>query len=190
MSSIESTERSVSLWEATVAPIEFPALQSDITADVCVIGAGIAGLTAAYLLAREGRSVVVLDRAAVGGGETGQTTAHLASAMDDFFHVIAAMHGPRGASLARESHATAIDRIESIVNEEGIECDFFRTLGWLFLAEGEDPELLYTERDAARAAGFNSAGNQVDRFSSIPVDFWKSPPCLLFPNQAQFHPLR
>lgn len=121
VSSIESTERSVSLWEATVAPIEFPALQSDITADVCVIGAGIAGLTAAYLLARKGRSVVVLDRAAVGGGETGQTTAHLASAMDDFFHVIAAMHGPRGASLARESHATAIDRIGCIIRWNPLE---------------------------------------------------------------------
>jgi NADPH-dependent 2,4-dienoyl-CoA reductase/sulfur reductase-like enzyme len=50
-----------SVWMATSQIGARPALGKDIAADVCVVGAGIAGLTTAYLLAEEGRSVVVLD---------------------------------------------------------------------------------------------------------------------------------
>ena len=52
-------------------------LRADISADVCVVGAGIAGLSTAYLLAREGKSVIVLDDGHIGGGETGRTTSPL-----------------------------------------------------------------------------------------------------------------
>ncbi len=69
-----------SLWMATADVPTYAQLGEDATADVCVIGAGIAGITTAYLLALEGRHVVVLDDGAVGGGETGWTTAHLSNA--------------------------------------------------------------------------------------------------------------
>jgi cation diffusion facilitator CzcD-associated flavoprotein CzcO len=72
-----------SLWEAVPTVTAQPALPEDRQAGVCVVGAGIAGLSTAYLLAREGRSVIVLDAGPGGGGETRYTTAHLASALDD-----------------------------------------------------------------------------------------------------------
>ena len=50
----------------TAAPIE-SALVEDTHADVCIVGAGIAGITTAYLLAKQGKSVIVLDDGAVGG---------------------------------------------------------------------------------------------------------------------------
>ncbi len=65
-----------------------PALTKDISADVCIVGAGIAGLTTAYLLAKECRSVVVLDDGPIASGETSRTTAHLASALDDRYYEI------------------------------------------------------------------------------------------------------
>src|SRR5687768_1194094 len=108
---MDSTERSVSLWEATTTPLNFPPLAADVTADVCVIGGGIAGVTTAYLLAREGRKVVLLERSSIGGGETGQTTAHLASELDDYFDVLRRMHGSDGARIGRESHQAAIETI-------------------------------------------------------------------------------
>ncbi|HEY0729717.1 MAG TPA: FAD-binding oxidoreductase, partial [Pyrinomonadaceae bacterium] len=58
-------------------------LKGNIRTDVCIVGAGIAGMTTAYLLAKEGRSVVVLDDGPIGGGMTGRTTAHLTNAFDD-----------------------------------------------------------------------------------------------------------
>src|SRR5687768_8851226 len=70
-----------SCWMATAELLERPALERDLEADVCVVGAGIAGLSTAYHLARAGRHVVVVDDGPVAGGETCRTTAHLTSAL-------------------------------------------------------------------------------------------------------------
>jgi monoamine oxidase len=72
-----------SIWMATADTPLPPRLQDNVRTDVCIIGAGIAGLTTAYLLSLEGRSVVVLDDGPIGGGMTGRTTAHLTNAFDD-----------------------------------------------------------------------------------------------------------
>jgi glycine/D-amino acid oxidase-like deaminating enzyme len=88
-----------------------PSLTSDARADVCIVGAGIAGLTTAYLLLRAGRKVLVLDRAGIGAGETARTTAHLASGLDDGVARIARLHGEEKARLAVESHADAHSRL-------------------------------------------------------------------------------
>src|SRR5215218_4112883 len=101
-------------------------LDASTHTDVCVVGAGIAGLTTAYLLTKAGCRVVVLDAGEIGGGETARTTAHLSNALDDHYFELERVHGPDGALLAAASHGEAIDRIESIVKREGIECDFAR----------------------------------------------------------------
>src|SRR5438128_8643598 len=134
-----------SVWMATTEVPSETALDKDTSTNVCVIGAGIAGLTTAYLLAREGRAVVVLDDGPIGGGETGRTTAHLASALDDRFHHLERLHGEAGARLAAQSHAAAIDRIETIVSESGIACDFARVDGYLFVAPGQPADELDRE---------------------------------------------
>mgnify|MGYP002778837924 CR=1 FL=1 len=183
---MKSSENSLSVWKDTSVQPTFAALQADTTADVCIIGAGISGLTTAYLLARAGKSVVVVDRMGIGGGETGQTTAHLASEMDDYFYEIERKHGERGARIAYESHHNAIAFIERVVQEEGIDCAFRRLDGFLFLGRGETEKMLADEAAAALRAGFPS----VERLPSLPFDFWRSPPCIRFPDQGEFHPLR
>ncbi|HEX6630474.1 MAG TPA: FAD-dependent oxidoreductase [Gemmatimonadaceae bacterium] len=174
------------LWAATADVPDFPPLGEDATTDVCVIGAGIAGLSTAYLLGRAGRRVLVLDDNRVGGGETGRTTAHLSSALDDRYQRLERLHGPEGARLAAESHMSAIHRIEAIAREEGIDCDFERLDGYLFLGEGDSITLLEREEQAARRAGL--AG--VTLLERAPVGFWNTGPCLRFPEQGQFHPLK
>src|SRR4051812_11215278 len=94
------TGQSTSVWMETAEAPRSTALDADIQADVCIVGAGIAGMTTALLLAREGRSVVVLDDGPVGGGQTQRTTAHLANAIDDRYYEIERMHGQEGARLA------------------------------------------------------------------------------------------
>jgi glycine/D-amino acid oxidase-like deaminating enzyme len=118
---MKSSGSTTSIWMAEAAIPDRPALGQDVTADVCVVGAGIAGLTTAYLLANEGRSVVVLDDGPIAGGETSRTTAHLVNALDDRYFEIEDMHGEKGARFAAESHTAAIDRIEEIVAKEEIE---------------------------------------------------------------------
>ena len=76
-------EQTTSVWMQTGEIPVRAALTADIDADVCVVGAGIAGMTTAYLLLQEGRSVVVLDDGPIGGGQTERTTAHITNAIDD-----------------------------------------------------------------------------------------------------------
>src|SRR3954452_10376005 len=94
-------------------------LAADSTCDVCVVGGGIAGLTTAYLLTGEGKSVTLLDsKEAVGGGETEFTTAHLAWVLDDRFSRLASIRGDDAAKAAADSHRAAIELIGDIVKRE------------------------------------------------------------------------
>ena len=96
-----------SVWIATArTPVE-TILNEDTSANVCIIGAGIAGMTIAYLLAREGKSVVVLDDGPIGGGMTARTTAHLTNALDDRFYELERLFGEDGSRLAAASHTAA-----------------------------------------------------------------------------------
>ena len=174
-----------SVWTDTSNIPSFDPLQGDLDTDVCIVGAGIAGITTAYLLGRDGKRVVVLDDGPVAGGETGRTTAHLVCALDDYYAQIEKMHGPEGARMAAESHMAAIDRIEAIVREEGIDCEFERLDGYWFALDGEGQDLA-DEAEAARRAGIPG----VELLTQIPDVSFKTKSALRFPNQAQFHPLK
>ena len=92
---------STSVWMGVPdAAVTRPPLAEDADADVCVVGAGIAGMSVAYECARSGMKVVVLDDGPIGGGETCRTTAHLASALDDRFTHLEFLLGMDGARLA------------------------------------------------------------------------------------------
>ena len=175
----------VSVWLATADLIEPPALTRNEAADVCVIGAGIAGITTAYLLALEGRAVIVLDDGPVGGGETHHTTAHLVNALDDRYYRLERLHGERGARLAAASHTAAIDAMEEIVGRENIDCDFKRLDGYLFVPPDESTDVLTRELSAAQRAGV-----RVEYVEHIPLDFYDFGPALRFPSQGQLHALK
>lgn len=161
-------------------------LEIDEKCDVCVVGAGIAGLSVAYRLARERRRVIVIDKGAIASGETGYTTAHLSNAIDDRYYVIQHLHGRDAARLCAQSHTAAIHKIESIVKKENVDCDFERVDGYLFVPPGESRDLLDRELHAAQEAGVP----HVELVSRAPWQGYDTGPCLKFGNQAQIHPLK
>lgn len=174
-----------SYWlQSSVCP-RFTSLSMDTRADVCVIGAGIAGLTTAYLAARSGRHVTVLEEGEIASGESGRTTAHLVNALDDRYFEIERLHGRRGAQLAAQSHTAAIDWIEIIMQQENIACEFVRLEGLLFVPRGASTELLERELAATHRAGLSDV-----RLVSDTKGVAKAGAALRFPRQAQFHPLR
>jgi glycine/D-amino acid oxidase-like deaminating enzyme/nitrite reductase/ring-hydroxylating ferredoxin subunit len=185
MERAQSPQQSRSPWQSSGATSRFPALEGDLRVDVAIVGAGIAGMTTAYLLAQDGKKVAVLDDGPLGGGMTARTTAHLTCVIDDRFVEIERMHGTDGARIAAESHAAAIDRIEAIVASERIDCDFERCDGYLFQPPGADPRDLDRELEAALRAGLLG-----ERIPHAPWPDFDTGPCLRFPGQGQFHPLR
>lgn len=162
-----------------------PSLNADAFADVCVIGAGITGLSTAYFLAEAGRSVVVLEDGSIGSGDTSRTTAHLSNVLDDRYHELERLHGEELTRFAAESHTVAIDAIEGIISRENIACDFERLDGYLFTPPDGDRCELEEERRAAERAGL-----AVEWTSRAPIAAFDTGPCLRFPRQGQFHPLK
>jgi len=182
---MQSPDRNRSPWMSYFLPDAQP-LDADARTDVCIVGAGIAGMTCAYLLAKKGKRVVVLDHGSIGGGMTSATTAHLSTALDDRYHEIERLHGADGARLAAQSHAAAIEAIDAIVAHEKIDCDFERLDGYLFLPPRGDADELLREYEAALRAGIEG----LEWVSAAPIDGFDTGPCLRFPRQGQFHPLK
>jgi glycine/D-amino acid oxidase-like deaminating enzyme len=176
-------EHSVSLWMRDAPAIDAPRLTSNEQADVVVIGAGIAGLSTAYELSRLGQSVIVIDRGRIGRGMTARTTAHLASEIDDYYHVLIDQHGEDKARRYHESQIAAVNRVEAICRDEGIECDFRRLDGYYIPSEDGGGDLLEKEFQACR-----SIGVEVEWAERAPTPGLDSGRCLRFPNQGRFHP--
>jgi glycine/D-amino acid oxidase-like deaminating enzyme/nitrite reductase/ring-hydroxylating ferredoxin subunit len=178
-------ERTRSVWmDCEVAP-RSSALERSATADTVVIGSGIAGLSTAYELALRGQSVVVLDRGAIGMGMTARTTAHLAPVCDDSLDSLV---GRRGVDVARKfqkSQEAAVDRIETIQNEEKIACGFRRLPGYLFPARPDDAPVLDKELEAA-----GKLGVRVADCKGLPFAGKSRVRTLRYERQGTFHPLQ
>jgi len=182
----DDSQATTSVWMATAnTPSQSP-LKENVRTEVCIVGAGIAGLTTAYLLGREGRSVVVLDDGLIGGGMTGRTTAHLSNAYDDRYVGVEKTHGAEAARLTADSHTAAIFKISEIVVTEKIDCDFEWLDGFLFAAKPDEVELLNDELAAAHRAGLTG----VEKVARAPLKSFDTGAALRFPRQAQFHPLK
>jgi glycine/D-amino acid oxidase-like deaminating enzyme/nitrite reductase/ring-hydroxylating ferredoxin subunit len=179
----ERNGESLPCWHVKHPPTHGDDLLEGPPTDVLIVGAGIAGLSVAYHLLRAGSSVLVLDKAGIGAGETGRTSAHLADALDDRYYLLEQAHGGEGARLAAQSHRAAIESISEIVERERIACEFERVDGYLFSYAEQSADEIEREYKAARRAGL-----QVELCDSAPLPF-RSGRSLRFLNQAQFEPM-
>ena len=167
------------------APIKrFPTLRKNMRVDVLVIGAGITGITTAYLLKEAGFAVALIERERVASLDTGHTTAHLTYITDIELYKLADSFGNDHAQAAWDAGAAAIDEIERIVSEEKIDCEFIMAPAYLHVRVGgsvqkEIPSL----KKEARTAG--KLGFDATYLESVPHF---NLPGVRFANQAKFHP--
>jgi glycine/D-amino acid oxidase-like deaminating enzyme/nitrite reductase/ring-hydroxylating ferredoxin subunit len=175
-------EYSRSLWMELPAPNTAP-LSGNASADVVVVGAGISGLSAAYELAQQGLSVIVLDKGAIGGGMSLRTSAHLSWELDDYYFELVKRRSKDAARAYFESQRAAVDRIQEIVGAENIDCDFARVDALLVASNTDGHDIIEDEYDAAREAGFADV-----EMTMAPKGFEGA--TLRFPNQARFHPAK
>lgn len=181
----DGSGETVSIWMSADMPVVSP-LTTGAHADICIVGAGIAGLTTAYGLMKAGKSVIVLDDGQPGRGMTQRTTAHLSNAIDDGYVALERLHGESGSRLAAQSHTAAIDWIEHTCINEVIDCDFTRVNGYLFAPSEKSRSDIDEEWHAALRAGLTD----VERLDRLPGIHFPTGPCLRFPRQAQFHPMK
>lgn len=159
-------------------------LNENIHADVVIIGGGLAGMSVAYTLSEVGKKVVVIEDGLIGSGETGRTTAHLVTALDDRYTDLEKIYGAEDTRLIAESHKAAILFVEHTIIKENIDCQFVRLPGYLFRHPSDDPKSLEEELEAATRAGVEC--RMIDHIPGLED---RNEPCLEFFNQAQFHPL-
>ncbi|WP_392535485.1 FAD-dependent oxidoreductase [Nostoc sp. C117] len=178
--------KTISIWMTTAEVPEQPVLTENIYADVCIIGAGIAGMSTAYILTRQGKSVVVLDDGLIGGGQTARTTAHLSNALSYRYYELEQIHGKEGAKVIAQSHTTAINTIEAIATQENINCDFERLDGYLFAPDLKSIDDIQHELEAAHRVGLTD----VEMVKKAPLTDFDTGVCLRFPRQGQFDPLK
>ena len=161
-----------------------PALDADVQADVAVIGAGITGLTAALLLAREGASVVVLDRAVVCGGATGRTTAKVSALQQTRLSTISGKHGAERVRAYVDASIGALRFIVDTVTAEGIACDLEDRPAFTYAGDERQVAAVQREHEAARAAGLDA---ELTTDTGLPFDV---PAAVRLDHQAQLHPVR
>ena len=161
----------------------FAPLAGNVSADVAIVGGGITGLTAALLLQRAGKKVIVIDAHRLGSGETGHTTAHLTAVLDTRYHALESKFGAEGARAAAESSRAAIDRIEAFVGTMDPGCGFARVPAYLYAETEEQQRELEKELDALRRVGLDAG--VVDAFP-FPL---AARLAVRIERQAQMHPL-
>jgi glycine/D-amino acid oxidase-like deaminating enzyme/nitrite reductase/ring-hydroxylating ferredoxin subunit len=172
-----------SYWNDSSSMSRFPAIDRNLTVDVAVIGAGITGLTAAYLLKRAGLSVAVIDRGRCGGVDSSRTTAHVTCVTDANLSALVDTFGRDGAWAAWDAGLAAIEQIDRIVRREEIACEWTWVNGYKHasLEGGRD------EQDALRgeAALASDLGFDARYCEAVP---YVGLPGVEYGGQAKFHP--
>lgn len=152
--------------------------------DVIVVGGGITGVVSAYLLQKSGKQVLIIDRLGIAKGESAHTTAFLTSVYDTSSEEIDNRFGETGVKAIWQNQQAAIDFIESLVEQENIDCDFTRINSHVFALKQEHLEILRQETDYGSKFGLDI--NYIEK-SSLPFPTFGS---MIVKNQAKFHPLK
>lgn len=173
-----------SYWDLIDRGTQYPSLSKDLSIDVAIIGGGIAGVSVAYHLIKEGLSVALFDDGLLGSGETGRTSAHLTVYQDGGLLHLKKMFGQKKLDLLIKSHVEAIDQIEQNALEHGIECEFRRVDGYLFSSHDKK----YIEREYKTIQRISSLDASL--CDSVPIANFNTALALKISSQAAFHPLK
>ncbi|MDQ3946789.1 MAG: FAD-dependent oxidoreductase [Actinomycetota bacterium] len=176
--------RNPSLWVATTPATSFPPLAGGLRADVAVVGGGITGLTTALLLSQRGSRVALIEKDRIAAGTTGYTTAKLTALHGLSYAELVARHGEEKARLYAEANQAAIERVASLVDELGIDCDFERQAAFTYTEDDQRQADIAGEVETAARLGLDA--DYVET-SDLPFPIRAA---IRLGNQAQFHPRR
>ena len=174
------------VWSKGGKKCVYPPLMENLTVDVAIVGAGVTGLSTAYLLAKTGKRVAILEQGQVGKGTTGFSTGNLYAPVAERLAEISRKHNEQTMREVATSRVSAIAFIEDRVREFQLDCDFQRVSWHLFTTvdSGESNETIQKEYQALRATGLTINEGVPEGF---PVEVSN---LLTLSNQAQINPFR
>ena len=179
-----TTSADGSLWLASAQPTDYPTLSGAVEVDVAVLGGGIAGLTTALLLKREGVRVAVVEARRVGSGVTGCTTAKVTALQQTIYRQLRSRHGAEGAAVYADATTAGVELLARLTREESIECDLERRPAFTYAATRDERDTIAGEHDAALEAGL-----PVTLVESVDLPY-ATHGAVRLEGQLQLHPLR
>ncbi len=179
--------KETSTWLETASLPTFPKLTDDIDTDVAIAGGGLAGLLSAYMLAKSGKRVAVLEKDRVAHRATGFTTGFLTQSIDTDTADQVSMWGDAGAKAIWDSHGAAIDLIERIVRDEKIDCEFMRCDNYVYANDRKEARQLETEFSEMKRLGFPVSMKQAGKGPDLG---FKNRGVMAVRKQAKYHDVK
>ena len=173
-----------SYWIKTTKNIkkDYPKLSKNQEVDVCIIGAGLVGITSAYFLRNSGLKTIILERDKVCSHVSGHSTAKITSQHDLFYNYLINSFDKDFAKGYLMANQEAIESIKNIIKEEKIDCDFSNQDSYVYAYSKEDVTDIKDEVKAVKSLDF-----PCEFVEELPLPI-KSYGAIKFPNQAQFNP--
>lgn len=163
---------------------KFESLSKNINTDVCIIGAGIFGMTCGYYLSKAGLNVSIIEKNEIGHKTTGHTTAKITSQHGLFYTYLVETYGEGFAKDYLSANQEAIENIKNIIDDEKINCDFERQSNFVYTTNPNEVAQIKKGVDVLNALGFPA--NFVTK-TGLPFDVAGA---VQFKNQAQFNPIK
>ncbi|MCO0596070.1 FAD-dependent oxidoreductase [Peribacillus butanolivorans] len=171
-------------WRSTLSFPSFSKLETDITTDVLIVGGGITGITSAYLLAKQGVKVTLIEASEILNGTTGHTTAKITAQHGLIYDQLITDHGEEKARLYYEANTEGMELIKGLIEEHSIECNLNVQDAYVYANTDE-----YKSKIQEELKAYQKLGIRGDYAEKIPFSI----PCkaaVIMKDQAQFHPLK
>ena len=163
---------------------QYNQLAEDKTTDVCIIGAGIFGITCGYYLAKAGLKVTIIEKDEIGSKATGHTTAKITSQHGLFYTYLYETYGEKLAKEYLNANQEAIENIKQIIEEEKINCDFEIQSSFVYTTNKSEVNKIKKEVDILKSLGFPA--NSATKIG-LPFEIEGS---VQVKDQAQFNPIK
>ncbi|OLO39096.1 (2Fe-2S)-binding protein [Alkalihalophilus pseudofirmus] len=171
-------------WRDDLQFPSFPTLEENIAVDVGIVGAGITGITTAYLLSQAGVKVALLDAGVILNGTTGHTTAKVTAQHGLIYDELIEHFGEEKAKQYFEANDKAKEFIIDTVTSLNINCDFEEQDAYIYT--NSEQELNKLEKEARAYEKLGIPGSLV---KSMPLQI-PMKNAVVMSKQAQFHPLK
>lgn len=174
-------DKEMSYWQNSAGTNAYPPLTEDLSVDAVIVGAGITGLTTAYLLKRSGLSVVVIEKDRVGSGTTGHTTGKVSSQHGLVYDDLKKRLGGEATRIYGQANQAALTKVDEIIKKENIDCDWRREDNYVYTADRSKIAQFKSEAKTAAAFGLPAS------FTTETLLPFKIKAAVKFTGQATFN---